>query len=111
MNELRQRQREKVKKVKGYKPRGKGQVQNESPEGVQSSFDLQIVTLIQVLGGQKCQTEAQRKSGPQRRPWSAMPFPIRENEIGLLPSENHLFVSSSSLCLTNKIDLLSKWQT
>lgn len=46
MNELRQRQKKKVGKLTGQRPRGEGRVQNESL-GVNSNSDFQIVPLIQ----------------------------------------------------------------
>lgn len=68
-----------------------------------------MVTHWTVLDRQKGQTNSEKGRATEKT-WSRMLFLIRENEIGLLPSENHLVVSSSSLCSTIKMDLLFKRQ-
>lgn len=87
---------ERVEKSTGKKStRGKGQVQNESAEEVKATLTFKWQQSLNSARQTGRPDRRSKKAGLQKK----MISPIILDEMGLLPSEVHLLVSSSSLCL------------
>lgn len=92
MNEL-GRDREKVEKSTSQRPRGKAQVQNESPQTVKSNTDLQIVTLFQQCRYiEKPKRNLEKGRATEKTSRVGWPLPSEEVKLGsCLPKSTCLF--------------------